>query len=126
MNADFLKKEFSNISQVIYEKTGIEFFQDKFKFKIFPKENGQASAKGKIHYNGPLRRKHGFSSIKLDLTTDEVLVLPPTQKIVHHPYSDKPKSGIWANCLEPFFNWLIGSLNEEYPLLPKNIDGEAP
>ena len=98
LNADFLKKEFSNISQAIHEETGIEFFEDKFKFKTLPKEDGKASAQGVIHYNGPLRRKHGVASIKLDLTTDEVLVLSPVQKSVHHPYSDEPKIGIWANC----------------------------
>ena len=98
LNEDLLRKEFLNISQAIYEETGIEFFEDKFKFKILPKEDGKASAQGTIHYNGPLRRKHGVASIKLDLTTDEILILSPVKKSVHHPYSDEPKSGIWANC----------------------------
>lgn len=89
---------FNKIADFIHEEVGVEFHKEKFKFKILPKENDKLSAQGKIHYNGPLRRKSGVATIKLDLTTDEVLVLKPVKKIVHHPYSDEPDGGIFANC----------------------------
>jgi len=38
------------------------------------------------------------ASIKLDLTTDEILVLETVKKSVHHPFSDDPVDGIKARC----------------------------
>ena len=98
LDVEVLKKVFIEISDIIHEQVGIEFFQDKFKFKVIPKENGKFSAQGKVHYNGPLRRKMKVMTIKLDLTTDEILVLSPVTMKVHHPYSDEPEKGIFANC----------------------------
>ena len=98
LNSELLKSIFGEIADIIYEEIGIEFFKENFKFKIMPKENGKLSAHGKVHYNDPLRRKKGMMTIKLDLTTDEILVLGPVQKRVHHPYSDEPKEGIYATC----------------------------
>lgn len=93
-----LLKTFFEITEFLSEEVGIEFFQDKIKFKIIDKGNGKYSAQGKIQYNGPLRKKHKFASIKLDLTTDEILVIKPKSKKVHHPYTDEPESGIYAHC----------------------------
>jgi len=98
LSADFLHEKFHQITENIYDETGIVFFKEQFKFKIFPKQNGKLSAQGTIHYNGPLRRKQGSASIKLDLTTNEILVLQPQKKRVYHPYSDEPKAGIWSTC----------------------------
>ncbi|MBT6438700.1 MAG: nucleotidyl transferase AbiEii/AbiGii toxin family protein [Flavobacteriales bacterium] len=98
LTIEFLLQTFNDITDRISDETGIEFFKDRFKFKILPKENGNYSAQGKIHYNGPLRRTHSVASIKLDLTNDEVLVLDTIEREVDHPYTDKPASGIAANC----------------------------
>lgn len=98
LETEVLKRIFQEIVDIIHDQTGIEFFKDKFKFKVIPKENGKISAQGKIHYNGPLRRKMGMMTIKLDLTTDEILVLAPVSQRVHHPYTDEPKEGIFATC----------------------------
>lgn len=98
LDLDFLKRVFSEIAEVIYENVGIEFFPDKFKFELIDKGNGKFSAQGKVHYNGPLRRKGSVATIKLDLTTDEIIVLKPVLQKVHHPYSDNPPEGIYANC----------------------------
>ena len=98
LTIEFLQPTFNEITELLREDVGIEFFPEKFRFKIFPRNKGQASAPVKMHYNGPLRRTHGVASIKLDLTTDEILVLSPVRKDVHHPYTDKPDDGIYANC----------------------------
>lgn len=94
----FLLKTFIEITDFLSEEVGIVFFKDRFKFKIIDKGNGKYSAQGKIHYNGPLRRRQGVATIKLDLTTDEILVLKTVRKKVHHPYTDEPSPGIYANC----------------------------
>lgn len=94
----FLLGVFSEIAESLNENVGIEFFPDRFTFKVIDKGNGNFSAQGKIHYNGPLNRKHGVATIKLDLTTDEILVLDTVSRKVEHPYSDEPAQGIHANC----------------------------
>lgn len=98
LDVDFLLGVFSEIAELLNETVGIEFFPDRFKFKVIDKGNGSFSAQGKIHYNGPLNRKHSVATIKLDLTTDEILVLDAVRRKVHHPYSDEPAQGIHANC----------------------------
>lgn len=94
----FLVDKFRSICEEIYESSGIEFSQDQFNFEILPKERGKISAQGKIYYRGPLKRQSSFSSIKLDLTNDEIVVLKSKQREVYHPYSDKPEEEIVANC----------------------------
>lgn len=98
LDESFLLDNFKAICDGLHEETGIEFLKDQFKFKIIDKGNGQFSAQGKIQYNGPLRRKVGFASIKLDLTSDELVVLEGEKKRVHHPYSDEPTDGIHSVC----------------------------
>ncbi len=100
LSNDFLQNIFKGITGRIYEETGIEFFEDQFKFKFIPKEKEKLYVQGKIHFNGPMRRRTRTSpaSVKLDLTTDEVLVLSSVKKDVQHPYTDHPATGIRANC----------------------------
>lgn len=98
LKEDFLIQAFKDICEIVNQETGIEFFVDQIKFKIIPKDNNHFSAQGKIPYNGPLRRKQGHASIKLDLTSDELIVLSGENKRVHHPYSDEPSGGIHALC----------------------------
>lgn len=96
---EFLLENFYQIADLIYEETGIEFSKEKFTFKIIPKSKSKFTAQGKIHYNGPIRRtRDKVATIKLDLTCDEIVILPPVKKQVIHLYSDSPTSGIWANC----------------------------
>jgi len=98
LEVELLLDIFSEIAESLNESVGIEFFPDRFKFKVIDKGNGSFSAQGKIHYNGPLNRKHGVATVKLDLTTDEILVLETVSQKVEHPYSDEPERGIYAKC----------------------------
>ncbi|MFK5895108.1 MAG: nucleotidyl transferase AbiEii/AbiGii toxin family protein [Pseudomonadota bacterium] len=98
LDSEFLVGVFSTIADSLNESVGIDFFPEKFKFKVIDKGNGNFSAQGKIHYNGPLNRKNGVATIKLDLTTDEILVLNTVSRKIQHPYTDEPKQGIYANC----------------------------
>ncbi len=99
LDKDFLLDVFYSIAESLGEAVGIEFFPARFTFKVIDKGNGKLSAQGKIHYNGPLRRRQGVATIKLDLTTtDEILVLDTVSRKVEHTYSDEPVQGIYANC----------------------------
>jgi predicted nucleotidyltransferase component of viral defense system len=98
LSPDYLRKTFHEIADQLYEETGIEFSKEMFKFKIRPKESAGISVEGQVHYNGPLRRKQGVASIKLDLTNDEIIVVNSERKRVHHPYTDELSGGIWTHC----------------------------
>lgn len=94
LDADYLKTVFSEIGEWIYEHTGIEIPADKQQFEIYPNLRGQTSCQGKISYKGPVSSTHGLPRIKLDLTADERVVLPPIRAQIFHPYSDVPDDGI--------------------------------
>lgn len=95
IDAEFLKPVFAEICEKIYEETGIEFPPDRQDFEIFTNLRGNPSCQGKISYRGPVSpRGKSMPRIKLDLTTDELVVLPAVQTPIFHPYSDAPEGGI--------------------------------
>lgn len=59
--------------------------------------------------------------IKLDLTNDEILVLKPEPREMHHPYSDRPEGGIHVQCysFEELFAEKIRALGER--LRPRDL-----
>ncbi len=95
INAEFLADAFANIADWIYEQSGLEFPADLQDFDIYTNPRGTVSCQGKLSYRGPLAsRSGGLPRIKLDLTADEALVLPPVEMQIYHPYSDEPDGGI--------------------------------
>ena len=93
----FLKRVFSEIGQWIYEKTGIDTPANIQNFDIYDNPRGGLSCQGKIGYRGPISPQgKNIPRIKIDLTSDELLVLPPVRTAVFHPYSDAPHDGIQA------------------------------
>ncbi len=93
-----LKKMFNDIADWIYDQSGIECPRDTFRFEVYKNKRGVMSAEGRIGYRGPMQRRGNSPRIKLDLTCDEILVLEPTTREVHHPYTDRPVSGIHVQC----------------------------
>lgn len=91
----FLKRVFAEIGQWIYENTGIEVPSGQQDFDIYTNPRGALSCQGKISYRGPISSP-SLPRIKLDLTADERLVLPPVKARVFHPYSDSPDEEIEA------------------------------
>ncbi|MCY4350596.1 MAG: nucleotidyl transferase AbiEii/AbiGii toxin family protein [Thiotrichales bacterium] len=94
LDADFLKGAFSEIGEWIHDQTGIEIPTDKQEFDIYENPRGQISCQGKVSYKGPVSSTHALPRIKLDLTADERVVLPPVHVKIFHPYSDAPEDGI--------------------------------
>ena len=118
---DFLMSVFSDLAEKVYEKSGIEIPKDKITFEVYQNTRGKLSAQGKISYKGPMQPGGSLPSIKLDLTVDEVLVLEPVSREVHHPYSDKPAQGIQVQCycFEELFAEKIRALAER--LRPRDL-----
>jgi hypothetical protein len=67
-----------------------------------------------VYYAGPRPRPGTLPRIKLDLTIDELVALPPVNRPVGHPYSDLPDGGITANCYayEEVFGEKVRALGE--------------
>jgi predicted nucleotidyltransferase component of viral defense system len=100
LDGEFLSNIFKEISDWVYEKTGIELPRELIRFDVYTNPRGKLSVEGRISYRGPLQisPRRDLPRIKLDLTNDEVLVLDPEGREVHHPYSDRPEEGIFAEC----------------------------
>lgn len=90
----FLKRAFAEVGGWIYEETGIEVPADQQEFDIYRNPRGKLSCQGKISYKGPVSPTRPLPRIKLDLTADERVVLPPETVEIFHPYSDAPEEGI--------------------------------
>lgn len=113
-NVEFLVNAFHEISEWLYEATGIEIPKDTIRFEIYENPRGGVSAEGRIGYRGPMQRRGDPARIKLDLTIDEVLVLDSAVREVHHPYSDRSAEGIHipCYCFEEVFAEKIRALAE--------------
>ena len=97
IDENFLQTVFAEIGERIYEQTGIELPPDFQQFDIHANPRGHESCSGRIGYQGPVSpRGQNMPRVKIDLTADECVVLPPVQLQVFHPYSDTPKEGIFT------------------------------
>ncbi|PJC51091.1 MAG: nucleotidyl transferase AbiEii/AbiGii toxin family protein, partial [Nitrosopumilales archaeon CG_4_9_14_0_2_um_filter_34_16] len=116
INEDFLKTTFTEISEWIYEKAGIEIPVDRMIFDIYENPRGILSCQGRLFYKGPLtpQSPKAMPRIKLDLSRDEVVVLPQVTTSVHHIYSDLPEEGFQISCYsyEEVFAEKIRALGE--------------
>ncbi len=123
LDAEFLGNVFGEISEWVYEKTGIELPRELIRFEIYANPRGKRSAEGRIGYRGPLQMspRRDLPRIKLDLTDDEILVLKPEPREMHHPYADRPEEGIHVQCycFEELFAEKIRALRER--LRPRDL-----
>jgi predicted nucleotidyltransferase component of viral defense system len=90
----FLAQVFEEIGEWVYDACGLQLPPEARKFEVFTNPRGSQSAQGRVGYRGPLGRAGDPPRIKLDLAADEILVLTPVQRPVHHPYTDVPADGI--------------------------------
>ncbi|MFZ5834985.1 MAG: nucleotidyl transferase AbiEii/AbiGii toxin family protein [Pseudomonadota bacterium] len=109
----FLRSTFAEIGDWVYENTGIEVPADKQEFDIYQNPRGTVSCQGKLSYRGPVSSRD-LPRVKLDLTADERLVLPPARTTVFHPYTDAPDTGIeiLAYVYEEVFGEKVRALAE--------------
>ncbi len=99
LNVEFLSTTFREIAEWVYEQSGIELPADKVFFEVFRNKRDRPVGQGRLSYRGPIApSSDDLPRIKLDLTSDEVLALPPIDRQVSHPYSDAPEGGIMTRC----------------------------
>ena len=68
----FLQRVFTEVSEWIYEQSGLEFPADSQRFEIFTNPRGSLGCQGRLSYRGPISPRSP-PRIKLDLTADERL-----------------------------------------------------
>ena len=101
INEALLKEQFTSIAEWLYEETGIEIPTDRLVFDIYANPRDRQSCQGRVYYRSYFSKgKHSLPKIKLDLTADEVLVMPSSRRPVFHPYSDAPQDGIFIDSYD--------------------------
>lgn len=68
---------------------GIDFNARPFKVEIVDDEYGKESYHARLYYRGPLRRTGDPRAIRLDITTNELLVFNAVKRNIIHPYTDR-------------------------------------
>jgi predicted nucleotidyltransferase component of viral defense system len=101
LDEEFLLEQFAAISEWIYDHAGIVIPSDRQKFDVYDNPRGSQSCEGRVYYESYFvsGKKH-LPKIKVDLTADEVLVLPSARQNVFHTYSDLPEDGIHVDCYD--------------------------
>jgi len=114
LEAEFLTRTFGEVATWVYDQSGIEIPNRELRFNVYRNHRDRLSCEGRVYYRGPLRRSGSLSRIKLDLTVDELLVLPAVERLVVHPYSDHPADEIAARCYayEEIFGEKVRALAE--------------
>ena len=116
LDETFLKEIFAEIGEWVYEQSGLEMPADRQDFDIYTNPRGNKNCEGKISYRGPVSptAAGGWPRIKLDLTADERIVLPPVRLPIFHPYSDAQDGDIivQAYAYEEAFGEKIRALAE--------------
>jgi predicted nucleotidyltransferase component of viral defense system len=111
----FLIKSFTEIAGWVYEHSGIELPAERLRFDVFANSRGKPAAEGRVYYRGPIApASRDLPRIKLDLTSDEIVVLDAVVRDVAHPYTDQPEEGIKILCYayEEVFGERVRALGE--------------
>ena len=79
LNDEFLGNLFCEISEWIYDTCGLDLPSALHKFDQFTNPRGHPACQAKVAYRGPIspQSERQLPRIKLDLSADELLVLPP-------------------------------------------------
>ena len=80
---------FRRIGEWLLERSGIELAPDEASFARQRNSRGNPTTQGRVAFRGPIRSPM-LPKVRLDLTSDEVLVDAPVRRPISHPYSDGP------------------------------------
>jgi predicted nucleotidyltransferase component of viral defense system len=88
---------FRRIAEWVREQCGMKLVIDDRSFRRRQNRRGNPTTQGGIAYRGPTLPTQ-FPKVKIDLTTDEVLVAEPEMRPIGHQYSDALLPGEGARC----------------------------
>ena len=119
IDRDFLHRALGRMSDWAHARTDLRFPADSRSVDIYKNPQGNISCQCRVGYAGPMApRSGGLPRIKMDLTADECLVMPPSEVSVRHPYSDAPGTGVrvMAYAFEEVYAEKVRALAERaYP-----------
>jgi predicted nucleotidyltransferase component of viral defense system len=104
---------FRTIAEWIRDECGIEIVVDGTSFRRRQNLRGKPTTQGRIAYRGP-NQPRSLPKVKLDITTDEVLVEQVVPRRIGHQYSDAPLPGDGVICysLTELFGEKLRALSE--------------
>lgn len=98
------KKQLKEITEAVAFKTGIQFFPQEIKplvsnnqpkgYQVYLKYWGANHSKNKR----PLPQNRWLTKIKLEISTQELILLPKEERAILHPYSDELQGQLACDC----------------------------
>lgn len=109
---DSLMPIFGDIARWVREESGIELVLDEKSFQRKRNKRGHPTTQARIAYQGP-NGNPTMPKVKLDLTSDEILVHRPALRRVGHPYSDRlPVDRVLCYSIAELFGEKLRALAE--------------
>ena len=104
---------FRAIGEWIREESGIDLVVDDTSFRRRQNLRGKPTTQGRIAYRGPNQPRE-LPKVRLDITSDEVLVERIVRRAIGHQYSDAPLPGNGVSCysLTELFGEKLRALTE--------------
>jgi len=103
---------FSDIATWVRDASGIELVIDDRSFKRARNKRGIPTTLGRVAYRGP-NGSPTMPKVKLDLTSDELLVAPAVLRPIGHPYSDElPQPRVLSYSIAELFGEKLRALAE--------------
>jgi predicted nucleotidyltransferase component of viral defense system len=84
---DALLPIFERVAGWLRDESGIELVLDERSFARRKNRRGNPTTSGRIAYRGP-NPPPSLPKVKIDITSDEVLIARPVRRTIVHPYSD--------------------------------------
>lgn len=107
-----LVRIFADVATWVRDASGIDLVVDERSFRRARNKRGNATTLGKIAYRGP-NGSPSMPKVKLDLTSDELLVAPPVLRPIGHPYRDVlPQARVLSYSIAELFGEKLRALAE--------------
>ncbi len=107
-----LNRIFGEVAEWVRDESGIHLVLDEKSFQRRRNKRGNATTLGRIAYQGP-NATPTMPKVKLDITSDEVLVEEPVLRPVGHPYSDHlPVDRVLSYSITELFGEKLRALAE--------------
>lgn len=87
---DELTSIFGRVASWLEQESGIELLVDDRSFVQRRNLRGRPTVQGRLAYRGPNPQRGTPPKLKLDITSDEVLVESPVMRSIVHSYGDNP------------------------------------
>ena len=81
------------------DRDGPDFLAGPYRFETVEDKYGRKTYQTRVYFRGPLRWGGSPRAIRLDVTRDELLLLPTVSRSIIQPYSDNNEfSGVKVSC----------------------------